>query len=90
MLDGIIYGPSVVNTSDRGQEESRMSQSDDVVNKKVVRLTAIGAAIGGVAGFSLALYDASHSMTMLAAYGMLVTSAMAFMGGLIGANCVGN
>ena len=67
-----------------------MSQSDDVINKKVVRLTAIGAAIGGVLGFSLALYDASHSLTLLAAYSMLVSGAMAFGGGLIGANCVGH
>jgi len=89
MVGGIFCGPSGRHTRIGGKEKSAMSQSTTMdSNKRVVRLTMIGAAIGGAIGFLMALYD-SQSITMLAAYGMDVTASMAFMGGLIGANCVG-
>ena len=89
MLGGITCGSMGVLTGAGDKEEREMSESKtDTINKQAIRLTVLGAAVGGAAGFLLSLYDASHSMTMFFAYGMDVTASMAFMGGLIGANCV--
>jgi hypothetical protein len=56
-------------------------------NNDVIRFTAVGAAIGAVAGIMLAFHD-SQSLPMFMAYGLDVMFAMAFIGGLIGANFV--
>jgi hypothetical protein len=56
-------------------------------NNDVMRFTLIGAAIGAVAGIALAFHD-SQSLAMFMAYSMDVSMAMAFIGGLIAANCI--